>query len=159
MITIHKAGFSPLMKRKNERPGKGASKASRSDDASKMPSQWSRDPLCRAAMLEMPAQVMRELSAAAQVMMNLSAAARAATLAQPMALLGLIRWLRAHHDERTLPDAPAAQVARVVARWRRRFKVFRPDLLRVAAAEAGFTPEELVDHALATGVLASSPRT
>ena len=26
--TIHKAGFSPLMKRKNARPGKGESKAS-----------------------------------------------------------------------------------------------------------------------------------
>ena len=94
-------------------------------------------------MLEMPAQVMRELSAAA----------RAATCARPMAVLGLIRWLRAHHDERTLPDAPAAQVERVVARWRGRFKVFRPHPLRVAAAEAGFTPEELLDHALAIGVL------
>ena len=110
-------------------------------------------PLWRAAMLEMPAQVMRELSAAAQVMWELSATARAATPAQPMAVLGLIRWLRAHHDERTLPDAPAAQVERVVARWRARFKVFRPHLLRAAAAVAGFAPEELLDHALAIGVL------
>lgn len=51
------------------------------------------------------------------------------------------------------PTRQRAQVERVVARWRARFKVFRPHLLRDAAAEAGFTPEELLDHALAIGVL------
>ncbi len=98
-------------------------------------------------------ELFRRWTAAAAVRDRWLRSLRTATPTQPKAVLGLIRWLRVRHDERTLPDAPAAQVARVVARWRPRFKVFRPYLLRAAAAAAGLAPEELLDHALAIGVL------
>ncbi len=87
-----------------------------------------------------------------QVVTSLEAS-HAAIAHMTLPMRQVIVWLQAHYDERTIAGAPEAQVTRVVERWRARFRVFRPHSLRAAAAEAGFTPEELRDQALAIGVL------
>ena len=69
--------------------------------------------------------------------------------------LELLAWAKAQHDERTIAKAGRAQVARVVGRWRRRFRVFRPRELARIAADQGRPAEAVLTEALVMGVFAA----